>query len=204
MSEKEANRESADGGRLDRLERDRERARQNQAAAERSRREEAELGTSWTGVVLGLLTALGAALILSGIIGGVVAALLGGGGSSATEGGVAGVVGLLATLFLAYIVGGYAAGRISSRSGLKHGLLVPLAGLALIAMLAAIGAVAGAGLLDNLGGVALPAVPDGAPQNLSAILSVSGVLALLVPFLGGAVGGAWGAITGCRRGFERR
>jgi hypothetical protein len=34
------------------------------------------------------------------------------------------------------------------------------------------------------------------PQNLGTILSVSGILALLVPFVGGAIGGAWGAKTG--------
>jgi hypothetical protein len=31
------------------------------------------------------------------------------------------------------------------------------------------------------------------------ILSVSGVLALLFPFVGGAIGGLWGARTGTRR-----
>jgi hypothetical protein len=31
------------------------------------------------------------------------------------------------------------------------------------------------------------------------ILSLSGILALLVPFVGGAIGGAWGAKTGRTR-----
>src|SRR5215203_4178372 len=35
------------------------------------RRRENELGTSWTSVIFGLLAALGASLILSGIVGGV-------------------------------------------------------------------------------------------------------------------------------------
>ena len=69
-------------------------------------------------MILGLLTALGAGLILSGIVG----AILGTGGArqSATEGGASGLVGFLITLLLAFLIGGYAAGRMASRSGLKH------------------------------------------------------------------------------------
>ena len=101
-------------------------------AADRQRRE-AELGASWISVVLGRLAALGASLILSGIVaavvGGILAAL--GVGDGATGGGISGLVGLLLTLLIAFFIGGYAAGRLASRSGLKHCLLVPL--LALVA-----------------------------------------------------------------------
>jgi hypothetical protein len=38
----------------------------------------------------------------------------------ATSGGIAGLVGLLVTLFLAFLIGGYVAGRMASRSGLKQ------------------------------------------------------------------------------------
>src|SRR4028119_2453540 len=57
-------------------------------------------GTSWLSVILGWLAGLGAGLILSGIVGGIVGAILGTGGasSSATEGGTAGLVGLLITV----------------------------------------------------------------------------------------------------------
>jgi hypothetical protein len=37
------------------------------------RRREAELGTSWTSVILGWLAALGASLIPNGIVGGILA-----------------------------------------------------------------------------------------------------------------------------------
>ena len=165
-------------------------------------------GTSWVSVIFGLLAALGAALILSGIVGGVVAAILGalgvGGGA---EGGTAALIGTLLTLLLAFIVGGYVAGRLASRSGVKHGLFVPLLLLVLTVLLAIIGGLVGFSLIDNLQGVTLPAVPSGvqqqaqgeAPQNLGTILTVSGILALLVPFVGGAIGGAWGAKTGRNR-----
>ena len=165
-------------------------------------------GTSWVSVIFGLLAALGAALILSGIVGGIVAAILGalgvGGGA---EGGTAALIGTLLTLFLAFLIGGYVAGRLASRSGVKHGLFVPLLLLILTILLALIGALVGYSLIDNLQGVTLPAVPGGvqqqaqgeAPQNLGTILTVSGILALLVPFIGGAIGGAWGAKTGRNR-----
>ncbi len=171
--------------------------------ADRHRRE-SELGTSWVSVVLGLLTALGAGLILSGIVGGIVGAILGTGSAtqSAAEGGIASIIGLLITLLLAFLIGGYAAGRMASRSGLKHGLLVALLYLLITVVLALIGAAIGTDLI-NFSGVTLPSVPSGvqqeAPQSLGAILTGAGILALLVPFIAAALGGAWGAKTGRRR-----
>ncbi len=157
-------------------------------------------GTSWVSVVLGWLAALGAGLILSGIVGGIVGAILGAGSArqSATEGGTAGLIGLLITL-LAFIIGGYVAGRLASRSGLKHGLLVPLLALLVTILLAGIGALLGISFIDQLSGVTLPGLPQDAPQSLGTIATVSGILALLVPFFGGAIGGLWGARTGKHR-----
>ena len=157
-------------------------------------------GTSWLSVIFGWLAALGASLILSGIVGAVVGAILGNGGSaSATEGGTAGLIGLLITLLLAFIIGGYVAGRLASRSGLKHGLLVPVLMLVVTIVLAGIGALLGLSFLDNLSGVTLPSTPNDAPQGLGTILTGAGILALLAPFIGGAIGGALGARTGRRR-----
>ena len=180
-------------------------------------RRDQERGTSWAGVVFGWLAALGASLILGGIVGGVVAAILGAlGVGGGTEGGVAGLVGLLVTLFLAFLIGGYVAGRMASRSGVKHGLFVPLLALVVTLLLGLVATVTGFGLIDNLSGVTLPQgmrsaaqdVARGAsgqtPQNLGTILTVSGILALLVPFVGGAIGGGWGARTGRRRGDPSR
>jgi hypothetical protein len=176
--------------------------------AERSRREK-EFGTSWVSVVLGWLAALGASLILSGIVAAIVGAILGAvgiGQQGATSGGISGLVGVLVTLFLAFLIGGYVAGRMASRSGLKHGVLVPLLALVITLVLALIGAVVGASFIDQLTGVTLPGPIQNAaqsatqgikqPQNLGTILSISGIVALLVPFVGGAIGGAWGARTG--------
>src|SRR3712207_9207846 len=75
--------------------------------------------------------------------------------------------------------------------------------LLIILVLAIVGAIVGASFIDQLSGVALPQVPGNvqnqAPQSLGTILTVSGIAALVVPFVGGALGGLWGAKTGRNR-----
>ena len=142
-------------------------------------------------IVLGWLAALGASLILSGIVGGILAALGVGGGTA--ESGLAGLIGVLVTLLIAFFIGGYVAGRMASRQGPKHGLLVPLLALVVTVVLAIIGSVVGASFIDQLSGVTLPGpagrVAQNVPQQgLGTILTVSGILALLFPFIGGALG----------------
>ncbi len=173
--------------------------------ADRQRRE-SELGTSWVSVILGLLTALGAGLILSGIVGGIVGAILGTGSAtqSAAEGGIASIIGLLITLLLAFLIGGYAAGRLASRKGTRHGLLTALLGVLVTMLLLIIGTIAGIGISENLSGVVVPDVPEGSSEqqnagSLLALSAISGILILIFPFIGGAIGGAWGARTGRRR-----
>jgi hypothetical protein len=163
-------------------------------------------GTSWVSVVLGWLAALGAGLILSGIVSGIVGAIFGTAGRQGiTEGGTTALVGLLITLLLAFLIGGYAAGRMAARSGLKHGLLVPLLALIVTLVLAVVGGLLGISFIDQLSGVTLPqgaqqSAQQAAPQQgLGTILTISGILALLFPFIGGAVGGLWGARTGRKR-----
>ncbi|CAA9456499.1 MAG: hypothetical protein AVDCRST_MAG02-2357 [uncultured Rubrobacteraceae bacterium] len=178
-------------------------ARQDREADRRNA--EADRGTSWPSVIFGWLAALGAGLILSGIVGAIVGGILGAMGvQGGTEGGIAGLVGLLVTLLLAFLIGGYVAGRLASRSGLKHGILVPVLSLLIILLLAIVGAIVGSSFIDQLSGIALPQVPGGVQnqvpqQGLGTILTTSGILALLVPFIGGALGGLWGAKTGRSR-----
>jgi hypothetical protein len=163
----------------------------------------AERGTSWISVVLGWLTSLGAGLILAGIVGGIVGAIVGAGQTvrgAATESGTAGLIGLLITLFLAFLIGGYCAGRMASRSGVKHGLLVAALAMLVTLVLAGVGALLGTSFIDSFSGVTLPKLPADVPrQSLSTIMTVTGILALLFPFIGGALGGWWGAKTGRQR-----
>src|SRR5215210_1867546 len=172
-------------------------------------RQEAELGTSWISVILGWLSALGASLILSGIVGAIVGGILAafGVGDGTTSGGISGLIGLLLTLLIALYLGGYVAGRMASRSGVKHGLLVPLLALVVTIVLAIIGAAVGASFIDQLSGVTLPGPAGQAAQSvpqqgLGTIITVSGILALLFPFIGGALGGARGARVGQRRPYR--
>jgi hypothetical protein len=167
---------------------------------------EEDRGTSWVSVVLGWLAAFGAGLILSGIVSGIAGAIFGTAGRQGlTEGGTTALIGLLITLLLAFLIGGYAAGRMAARQGLKHGLLVPLLALVVTLLLAIIGGLLGVSFIDQLSGITLPqgaqqSAQQAAPQQgLGTILSVSGILALLFPFIGGAIGGLWGARTGTRR-----
>jgi hypothetical protein len=89
---------------------------------------------------------------------------------------------------------------MATRSGLKHGLLVPLLALVVTLVLAIVGGLLGVSFIDQLSGITLPqGAQQHTPQNLGTILSASGILALLFPFIGGATGGARGARTGRRR-----
>jgi hypothetical protein len=188
--------------RVEEARRDREESGRSSGYAASS---DADRGTSWVSVVLGWLAALGAGLILSGIVSGIVGAIFGTAGRQGiTEGGTTALIGLLITLLLAFLIGGYAAGRMASRQGLKHGLLVPLLALVVTIVLAIVGGLLGVSLIDQLSGVTLPqgaqnTAQQQAPQGLGTILTVSGILALLFPFIGGAIGGLWGARTGGRR-----
>jgi hypothetical protein len=168
--------------------------------SEASRR--SRTGTSWTSVVLGWFAALGAGLFLSGIVGAIVGAIFAVLGTAG--GSISGLVGLLLALLIAFFIGGYVAGRMASHSGIKHGLLVPLLSLVITLVLALMGAAVDARFIDQLSGVTLPGpvgrVAQSVPQQgLGTILSVSGILALLFAFVGGALGGARGATVGRRR-----
>ena len=155
--------------------------------------------TSWISVVIGWLSALGASLILSGIIGGIIGAFAAAGAANG-QGGNATLVGLLITLFVAFLIGGYTAGRLAGRDGTKHGLLVALVALVVTLILALLGGILGVSFIDGLRGVTLPGVPENiAQQGLNTSLTLSSVLALLLPFVAGALGGSRGAATGSRR-----
>lgn len=159
-------------------------------------------GTSWISIIFGWLTAIGAGAILAGIVSGIVGAIVGAGDTvrgAATEGGIAGLVGILITLLLAFLVGGYCAGRLASRSGAKHGLLVAALALLAVLILGGVGALVGSNFTGALSGMQIPALPADAPQSMGTIFTVAGVLALIFPFIGGALGGMWGARTGRQR-----
>jgi hypothetical protein len=160
----------------------------------------AERGTSWVSIIFGWLSSLGASFILVGILSGVVGAMLGAGQTVrgvAVESGIAGLIGLLITLFLAFLMGGYCAGRMARRSGVKHGLLVAALGSVVTLILAGIGALVGASFIADMEDVMLLSLPaDASKQSMGITVTVAVILSRLIPFIAGAIGGAWGAKTG--------
>ena len=154
-------------------------------------------GFSLGSVVTGILVAIGAFVILSALIGAIMAAL------GLTEGGInasdvrnatigAGI-GVVLAQFLAYMWGGYTAGRMARGSGILNGLLVPLGAIILIALIGAI-------VAAFAGNVNVQAETNAAQANLPLPLSDLadigtgiGIGVLVAMFLGGALGGHLGS-----------
>jgi hypothetical protein len=156
-------------------------------------------GVSPGAILTGVLVAFGATFILSAIVGGVLVAL----GISDTPStvvtlGVGAGIALIIAMFLAYLWGGYAAGRMARGAGLANGLLVPLA--AIVVALIVGGIVTALGATANLNLPSLSHFNPGLPVTSSELkgkaLDASlwmGLGALIAMFLGGAIGGLLGA-----------
>ena len=104
--------------------------------------------------------------------------------------GVAGGIALLVVLFLAYLAGGYVAGRMARFDGAKQGIAVWVIGLLVLIALAALGAVLGAeyNVLSQLN---LPSIPLSG-DTLTTAGIIAGIAALLVTLLGAVLGGKIG------------
>jgi hypothetical protein len=155
---------------------------------------------SCKGVMLGALMAFGSILTLSVAVAFVVLVvyeILG--VSSGAQGEDSSLVGISLTVLLAFFLGGFVAGRMASRSRLKHsGLLVALLALVAAMFLAVVGVILGSGLVNGLTGVRLPSTIEDV-HSLGAIMLVIGVFTLILPYIGGAMGGVRGTKSGHRR-----
>ncbi len=150
--------------------------------------------------MLGSLATFAIVLTVGPVVGFVLAIILGIlGMAGAAEGEGSSLVGVSLTLVLAFFLGGYVAGRSASRSKARRGgLLAALLALVAVMFLTVAGALLGSGLGNGLSGVRFPSTPEDV-RNLGAIMPVFGVLALILPFIGGAVGGVRGAKMGRKR-----
>lgn len=151
-------------------------------------------GFSFGSVLSGVVVAFGAFLVLAAIIGGILAATgVADGGISSTEAANAGLgaaIALVIAQFLAYLWGGYTAGRMARGAGVLNGLLVPVFAIILMAV---VGAVVAA-LAANAG--AEPPTAAALPLPLSELNEIgtyTGIGALVAMLLGGALGGSMGA-----------
>jgi hypothetical protein len=139
-----------------------------------------------------MLTALSTVLILAGLVGAAfgVVGYQTGLEEDARDLSVGSLIGGVAILFVAYVIGGWAAGRMARYDGAKNGFATGIWTLVFGAILAALGAWAGAEY-DVFQNVELPQWFDRDALTMAAI--ASGIGAILAMFVGGIIGGTWGA-----------
>ena len=155
-------------------------------------------GIKWGAAFFGWLSANGLAVLLVALLtaGGVALGLSQGLDSTdeaaekAATIGIGGGIVLLVVLFLAYLAGGYVAGRMARFDGARQGIAVWLIGLLVVAALAIAGVVFGSkyNVLQQLN---LPRIPidEGTATTGGIIALVAVVLAtLLGAILGGKLG----------------
>ena len=159
-------------------------------------------GIKWGAAFFGWLSANGLAVLLVALLSAAGVALsLAGGVTTADEAtdeavqqadtvGLSGAIGLLVVLFLAYLAGGYVAGRMARFDGARQGLATWLIGLIVVLVLAAVGAIVGSeyNVLQQLN---LPRIPiDEGTVATAGLLTLAAVL--VVTLLGAVLGGKLG------------
>jgi hypothetical protein len=171
--------------------------RAQQGVAERPMAPRARGGVSFGGVLTGVVVAFGAMFLLSAIVGGVLVAL----GvtdpnvtrSEAVDAGIGGGIAFVVATLLAYLWGGYTAGRMGRGAGVLNGVLVPVVAIVLALIVGAIGAALGATVNLNLplSTARLP-VQGGDAVNWGVGLGIAGLVAMIVGgILGGLLGARW-------------
>jgi hypothetical protein len=155
-------------------------------------------GVKWGAALFGWLSANGLAVVLIALLSAAGVAIgLARGVTSADEAvdqandiGIGGGIAVLVVLFLAYLAGGYVAGRMSRFDGARQGLAVWIIGLLVVLVLAIAGVALGAqyNVLQQLN---LPRIPvDEGTATTAGIITL--VTILLVTLLGAVLGGKLG------------
>jgi hypothetical protein len=154
-------------------------------------------GVSFGAILTGVVVAFGALTLLLALAGGILTATDTidevsnvSGEDAVTAGAVTGVVLVIAWL-LAYMWGGYTAGRMGRGAGFLNGLLVPIVAILLLVAVGAIASALGAEaeLNNPLGTVRLPVEES----TLVDIGTAIGIAVLVAMFLGSIIGGMLGA-----------
>ena len=141
--------------------------------------------------IVGMLTALSTTIILAGLVGAALGAVDYQTGLEGDAKDIAtwSMVGGVAVLFVAYVIGGWAAGRMARYDGARNGFATGIWTLVLGGILAGLGAWIGSEY-DVFRNVDLPQWFSTDAFTTRAI--ISGVAAILAMFLGGILGGMWG------------
>jgi hypothetical protein len=173
-----------------------------------AREKEEHGGIKWGSAFFGWLTAIGTAVLVTALLAAVGTAIglstLGGTQQAESQArqnaetvGIVGGIALLVILFVAYVAGGYVAGRMARFDGAKQGLAVWLWALIIAIVVAILASVAGSeyNVLSQLN--SLPRIPVGEGD-----LTTGGIItavAAVAASLGGAI---LGGLSGMR--FHRR
>jgi hypothetical protein len=148
-------------------------------------------GLDLPATLVGMLAALAFLVLFGGIVGAAIGAIGYQAGLSGNEEelSVGGLIGGLAALALAYLLGGWTAGRIARYDGPRNGLMTGVWTILLAAVLSGLGAWLG-DEYDVLSRVDLPQWFSDDALTLGAI--ITGVIAVATMLVAGALGGAWG------------
>jgi hypothetical protein len=145
--------------------------------------------------LVGMLTALAMVVLLGGL---VVAAfgqigyqtgLTGDDVNNVNDISLASWIGGVAVLFVSYLIGGWAAGRIARYDGARNGLMTAVWTIVLAAVLSGLAAVLGTEY-DVFANRDLPQWFNS--DAVTAVAIVSGAAAIVAMLLGGLLGGLWG------------
>jgi hypothetical protein len=158
---------------------------------------EAGLGKlSFISVLAGVLVAYGAFAVLAALAGAVATAIGLNNGLSRNDWarlGIGSAIAVAAVLLLAYLFGGYVAGRMARRSGLVNGLAVFLLAIVLIA---AVGAIAASQadadtIRTNLRSLGIP-ISGTEWSDVGTLAGIASLAAMLIgALLGGVLGERW-------------
>lgn len=142
-------------------------------------------GTSWGAVLDGWLAAVGVAAILTPLVGLLLASVYG----SST--GYAATVPILVAVGLAYLIGGYVAGRMAGYRTSWHGMMMAFFGVFVVLALIVVDVALATGVLGTPGRLVqvLPAVLGVTLFGSAETFAFGGVLGILIAVFAGWIGG---------------
>ena len=143
--------------------------------------------------LIGMLTALAMLVILGGLVGGAISAFgyqTGLEGADVEEVTIGGMIAGLVVLFLSFVIGGWAAGRMARYDGLRNGIMTAIWAIILFAVLSIVGAWLG----DEYDVLAKANLPRWFSEDvLTSTALIGALIAAATAIIGGALGGLWGA-----------
>jgi hypothetical protein len=164
-------------------------------AEDRARQRERFGGARFGAAFFGWLVSVGMTVLLSAVAAGAGAAIGGNvvidaAGTDAATVGLTGAVTVLVVLALAYLTGGYVAGRLARFDGTRNGILTWLVGMIMTVLAGLVAAAIGSNS-DLVARLRLPAFPgDLATLTLGGLIALA--ILLVVTLVAAAAGGRLG------------